>query len=633
MSESSPAEAGRTSATDRAANACPGAWIDTDQVAHFRVWAPAAQRVEVVLNNATLPMQRESGGYFVLETPSQAGALYRYRVDDSGPWPDPCSRFQPQGPHGPSQLVAPDAYRWGDTAWPGVQLHGQVIYELHIGTFTAAGTFDAAREKLAWLKELGVTVIEVMPVAEFPGAHGWGYDGVQLFAPFHHYGDHEAFKRFVDAAHAIGLGVILDVVYNHLGPDGNYLRCFSDAYFTRRHKTEWGDAWNFDGEQSRGARDLLIHNACYWLRDFHLDGFRFDATQAIIDDSPKHILTELVERIRAVASPREIIVIAEDQPQRGYHLKPAVPGGWAFDGMWNDDFHHAARVALTGDRDAYYHDFTGRSQEFVSAVRHGFLFQGQYYYWQQQRRGAPLRHVPAQACIQFLQNHDQVSNTFGSKRVHALAQSGQYRALTALLLLGPQTPMLFMGQEFLASSPFPYFIDHHAELAQLVTQGRKEFLRQFRAYDNEAAQACVADPADEATFLSAKLDWEEVQTHDCAVQLHRDLLKMRRDDPVIAAQDSSRIDGATLSERAFVLRWFDDEHGDRLLVVNLAQEIVLDPAPEPLLAPALNRTWQMRWSSEEPRYGGLGAASPCDAEGRWRIGPNCACLLYQAEQT
>jgi maltooligosyltrehalose trehalohydrolase len=620
--------------TDPSVERCPGAWIDTDQVAHFRVWAPGAQTVEVVLADATLAMQRESSGYFILDTASlSAGALYRYRVDGGGPWPDPCSRFQPDGPHGPSQLVAPQAYRWRDAGWRGVQLYGQVIYELHIGTFTSAGTFDAAQKKLEWLKELGVTLIEVMPIAEFPGNRGWGYDGVQLFAPFHHYGDHEALKRFVDAAHAIGLGVILDVVYNHLGPDGNYLRCFSEAYFTRRHKTEWGDAWNFDGEQSRGARDLLIHNACYWLRDFHLDGFRLDATQAIIDDGPRHVLTELVENIRAVAAPREIIVIAEDQPQRGYHLKPAIPGGWAMDGMWNDDFHHAARVALTGDRDAYYHDFSGRSQEFVSAVRHGFLFQGQYYYWQQQRRGSPLRHVPAQACIQFLQNHDQVSNTFDSRRVHLLAQAGQYRALTALLLLGPQTPMLFMGQEFLSSSPFPYFIDHHAELAQLVEQGRKAFLRQFRAYDNDAAQACVADPADEATFLSAKLNWEEAQTNDHAVQMHRDLLRLRRDDPVIAAQDSRRIDGATLSERAFVVRWFDDEHGDRLLIVNLAQEIVLDPAPEPLLAPALNRLWHMHWCSEEPRYGGIGATSPCDAEGRWRIAANCACLLYQVERT
>lgn len=635
MSESSAVGKGDThpSATDRSARACPGAWIDQHGVAHFRVWAPAAREVDVVLEDASLPLQREDSGYFVCRTTKlQAGTLYRYRVDGTGPWPDPCSRFQPEGPHGPSQLVDPHAYRWHDDDWPGIRLHGQVIYELHVGTFTPAGTFDAAQEKLAWLKHLGITVIEVMPIAEFPGRWGWGYDGVQLFAPFHHYGDHEALKRFVDAAHAIDLAVILDVVYNHLGPDGNYLRCFSEAYFTRRHKTDWGDAWNFDGEHARGARDLLIHNADYWVREFHLDGFRLDATQAIVDDSPVHVLTELVEQSRRVAAPRDIIFIAEDEPQRGQNVIPAVPGGWAIDGMWNDDFHHCAMVALTGDRDAYYHDYTGRSQEFISAIRRGFLFQGQYYHWQQQRRGKPLRHAAAQACIHFLQNHDQISNTFGSLRVHAHAQSAQHRALTALLLLGPQTPMLFMGEEFLSSRPFHYFIDHPSGLAGLIWQGRKDFLRQFRAYDTDAAQARIVDPADPATFQDAKLDWSEAQTHDHAVQMHRDLLRLRRDDPVIAAQDAGRIDGATLSERAFVLRWFDDDHGDRLLIVNLAGEIDLDPAPEPLLAPPLDHHWRMEWSSEEPRYGGAGAVSPCDAQGRWRIGPNCACLLLQTRQ-
>ena len=606
--------------------------MDADAIAHFCVWAPDAKRVEIVLEDRTQPldMQRASNGYFVLDTrDATAGDLYRYRIDGKGPWPDPCSRYQPEGPHGPSLLVEPHRYQWRDRDWKGIALQGQVIYELHIGTFTEAGTFDAAIERLAWLKDIGITLIEVLPVAEFPGRWGWGYDGVHLFAPFHHYGDHEAFKRFVDAAHALGLAVILDVVYNHLGPDGNYLRCFSDRYFSTRHRTEWGEAFNFDGECCEGARDLIVDNACYWVREFHLDGFRLDATQAIFDDGKRHVIAEMVANARREAAERSIVFIAEDEPQRSQHLLPVERGGWGIDAMWNDDFHHSATVALTGSRDAYFHDYAGRAQEFLSAVRRGFLYQGQHYHWQNQPRGRAARGLPGSSCVHFLQNHDQVGNAYASLRMHAMSHPGRYRALTAVFLLGPQTPMLFMGQEFHSSAPFYYFIDHNAELAKLVGQGRRDFLSQFRIYEGDAAKAQIVDPADERTFRRCKLDWSEIEINRHIVDLHRDLLRLRREDPVIAAQDSSRLDGATLSEYAFVLRWFDEEHGDRLLVVNLQADLVLNPAPEPLLAPPLGQRWQMEWSSEEPKYGGCGSYRPVDDQQRWRLPGNSAVLLRE----
>ena len=601
----------------------------------FRVWAPQARAVEVVFEDASQPplaLKRDADGYFNGATSARV-SLYKYRVDGTGPWPDPCSRFQPQGVHGPSLIVDPAAFKWSDAEWRGVQLPGQIIYELHIGTFTPEGTFDAAIGKLRYLRELGVTMIEVMPVAECPGRWNWGYDGVQLFAPYHVYGDPDALKRFVDRAHAIGLAVILDVVYNHLGPDGNYLKCFSPHYFSTRHHTEWGEALNLDGDHARGTRDFILGNAGYWLSEFHLDGLRLDATQSIFDDSRPNILEELARTAREAAQPRSIVVISENEPQHAQQLLPASQGGFGLDAMWNDDFHHAAKVALTGTRDGYFGDYTGRAQEFISCVRRGFLYQGQYYPWQKKPRGQAAPGLPAWTSIVFLQNHDQVGNTFHGDRVHANAAPGRYRALMALTLLGPQTPMLFMGQEFAASARFMFFADHHEELAALVHKGRREFLSQFRAYEDEATQQLVPAPHDEATFVDSKLDWNEAKDHAEVLAFHRDLLQLRACDPVISQQDVTKIDGATLSEHAFVLRWFDDEHGDRLLVVNLDRELPLAAPSEPLLAPTYGATWQLLWSSEDPRYGGYGVAMPVgDAGlGEWRLPAQSAVLLVEGE--
>ena len=601
----------------------------------FRVWAPQARAVEVVFEESQerpLALKRDSDGYFTGAT-SAGVSLYKYRVDGTGPWPDPCSRFQPQGVHGPSLIVDPTAFKWSDAQWRGVRLPGQVIYELHIGTFTPEGTFDAAAEKLRYLRELGITMIEVMPVAECPGRGNWGYDGVQLFAPYHVYGDHEALKRFVDRAHALGLAVILDVVYNHLGPDGNYLKCFSPHYFSTRHKTEWGEALNLDDELAQGTRDFILGNVRHWLEEFHLDGLRLDATQSIFDDSSPHILQEITRVARDSAQPRSIVVISENEPQQAQQLLPPERGGFGLDGMWNDDFHHAAKVALTGTRDGYFSDYTGRAQEFVACVRRGFLYQGQWYPWQKKTRGQAAHGVPPWALITFLQNHDQVGNTFLGDRVHAEAAPGRYRALMALTLLGPQTPMLFMGQEFAASARFMFFADHHAELAALVHKGRREFLSQFRAFADEATQQLVPAPHEESTFLGSKLDWSETQSHAEALAFHRDLLQLRACDPVISQQDLAKIDAATLSEHAFVLRWLDAEHGDRLLVVNLDRELPLTAPAEPLLAPPHGATWQLLWSSEDPRYGGHGVAMAVadDGLGEWRLPAQSAVLLVEGQ--
>jgi malto-oligosyltrehalose trehalohydrolase len=612
-----------------------GAHFD-GRTTRFRVWAPDAERIAVVhASGETLTeLDRAPRGYFVgASDAAPPGTLYRFLVDEQGPWPDPCSRYQPEGVHGPS-MVVDTRFQWTDSAWRGISLKGHTIYELHIGTFTPAGTFDAACERLSYLRDLGITLIEVMPVAQCPGRFNWGYDGVQLFAPSCSYGDYAAFKRFVDRAHALGLGVILDVVYNHLGPDGNYVPCFTQHFFSRRHRTDWGETLNFDAAHAEGVRAFVIENACYWVREFHLDGLRLDATQSIFDDSERHILAELVMRARQAALPRSIVITAENEPQCSEHLLPPERGGFGIDGMWNDDFHHAASVALCGSRDGYLRDFSGRAQELVSCAKHGFLFQGQRYGWQDKPRGSPFGELPVWRCIAFLDNHDQAANRFTGCRIAAQAAPPQYRALAAVLLLGPQTPLVFMGQEFAATSPFTFFADHRAELNELVHRGRRDFLAQFRAYADPAVQALVPDPAAHSTFESAKLDWREADSHAAALALHRDLLRLRQSDPVLADSDSYLLDGATLTEHAFVLRWYTPAGDDRLLVVNLAAEARFDALAEPLVAPPRKRLWSVLWASEDARYGGHGIVAPVEQSGRgpWYLAAHSATFLQAIQE-
>jgi maltooligosyltrehalose trehalohydrolase len=596
------------------------------------VWAPRRRAVDVVLEGGAQPpiaLEAEGGYFSGLVKEAAPGSLYKYRLDRGESFPDPASRFQPQGPHGPSQVVDPAAYDWRDGAWRGMSLPGQVLYELHVGTFTAEGTWDAARRELPALRELGVTVLEVMPVAEFPGRFGWGYDGVDLYAPTRLYGMPDAFRAFVDEAHARSLGVILDVVYNHLGPDGNYLPQFSGSYFTDRYGTEWGEPLNFDGEDSAPVREFIISNAAYWIAEFHLDGLRLDATQSVHDSSPEHVIAAIGREARRAAGGRSVMLVAENEKQQAHFVRPVEEGGYGLDGVWNDDFHHSAMVALTGRNEAYYSDYRGHAQEFVSALKHGYLFQGQRYRWQGQRRGTPTFGVPRSAFVTFIQNHDQVANSGRGLRAHALTSPGRWRALTALMLLGPGTPMLFMGQEHASSKPFLYFADHQGGLGKAVRGGRKEFLAQFRSLALPESEGCVLDPSDAATFRSCRLDHRERERNREAWALHCDLIRLRREDPVLSRQGQDGLDGAVLGAHAFVMRFFGPGGDDRLLLVNLGTDLHAAPAPEPLLAPPEGRLWTVGWSSEARAYGGCGTFPPDSTDG-WRLPGEAAVLLVPA---
>lgn len=590
-----------------------GAEVMAQGGVEFRVWAPAALSVEVVLEAGPGAMvmdklTAEPDGYFTgVVAEAEPGTRYRFRLDGGADlYPDPASRYQPEGPHGSSEVVEPARFAWTDAGWPGVSLEGQVLYEMHIGTFTPAGTWRAASEQLPELAGLGVTVLEVMPIADFPGRFGWGYDGVCFFAPTRLYGPPDDMRLFVDQAHRCGLGVILDVVYNHAGPDGNVLEKFSWDYFTDRYATEWGPALNFDGPEAGPVREFVLANTQYWIEEFHLDGLRLDATQSIFDQSPEHILAAIARRVRTAARGRRTIVIAENERQNVRLVRPPAAGGYGLDAMWNDDFHHTAMVALTGRREAYYHDHRGTPQELISAIKWGFLFQGQFYSWQGQARGTPGLDLAPVHFVAFIQNHDQVANSLRGERVHQLTSPGRLRALTALLLLAPTTPMLFQGQEFFASSPFLYFADHHAELAVGVRRGRAEFLRQFPSIAGSETESYLAEPHAPSTFERCKLDLAERNRHGHALALHRDLLALRRTDSTFREPRARGVDGAVLGTHSFVLRFIRDGGDDRLLLVNLGAEVELDIAPEPLLAPPAGQSWRLLWSSEDPRYGGAG---------------------------
>lgn len=607
----------------------------------FRVWAPRRRSVDVILDGVlerALPLASEANGYFSGTWADQrAGTLYQFRLDgEEGLYPDPASRYQPRGVHGPSQVIDPSLFEWTDADWKGIGPRGQVLYEMHIGTFTPEGTWTAAQQRLPHLRELGITCLEVMPVNEFVGTFGWGYDGVDLFAPFHHYGKPDDFRQFVNQAHRLGIAVILDLVYNHLGPDGNFLPQFSTDYFSQEHHTDWGEALNFDGPQSAAVREFFITNAIHWITEYHLDGFRFDATQAIVDSSKEHILAAISRSVRAAAASRSLYLINENEPQHTRLVRPAERDGYGMDALWNDDFHHSAMAALSGHREAYYSDYLGTPQEFISTAKWGYLYQGQRYHWQSKRRGTPGLDLPHWAFVNFIQNHDQVANSGRGLRVHQITSPGELRAMTAAMLLMPQTPLLFQGQEFAASSPFYYFADHNPELAKLVKAGRARELSQFPSLATPSMQAILHDPADRRNFERCKLDWREMEgeSHAPLLKLHQDLLKLRRTDSVFS--DPGHIDGAVLGQTAFLLRYFSGQDpwspdeagaGDRLLIVNLGVDLELHHAPEPLLAPPIGRRWATLWSSEDPAYGGSGMPDVDTEEEGWLLPGRSAVVL------
>ena len=596
---------------------------------HFRIWAPAVDRLAVVINSAeSVSLIKDDDGYFSGAAAAHPGDLYQLQVDDDERlYPDPASRYQPEGPHGPSQVVDPAAFVWTDAEWPGVRIEGQIIYEMHLGTFTREGTWAAAALQLAELARIGIRTVELMPVAEFDGRFGWGYDGVDLFAPSHLYGPPDEFRRFVDTAHRHGIGVLLDVVYNHLGPVGNYLRTFARAYFSDRYGNEWGDALNFDGPGSRHVREFFLANAGYWIDEFHLDGLRLDATQQIFDESPEHIVTAIGRRVRDAARGRAVIVAAENELQDARLLQPTASGGNGLDAVWNDDFHHAAIVALTGRREAYYSDTHGSPQEFIAAAKYGYLFQGQHYHWQHQARGTPAWGVAPCAFVTFLQNHDQVANSARGWRGDRLTSPARWRAMTALMLLMPGTPMLFQGQEFGASCPFLYFADHEPDLAAAVRSGRMEFLSQFPSARDFLNRGAIDDPADAATFERCKLDFSERESHAGTYAFHQDLLRLRHTNAAFRAQGRDGIDGSVLSGSAFLLRFFTPDHSDdRLLLINLGNDLARRSIADPLVAPPFDTDWDIQWSSEDPLYGGIGTRDLWP-DGSWLIPGASAIVL------
>jgi maltooligosyltrehalose trehalohydrolase len=583
----------------------------------FRVWAPHRARVAVVIDGTRVELQREDSGHFSGCAPGRAGSTYGFRLDDDDRlYPDPASRFQPEGPHGISQVIDPHDFTWTDAAWRGCELHGQIFYELHVGTFTPEGTWAGAARRLPYLQALGITILELMPIADFPGRFGWGYDGVNWFAPTRLYGPADDLRAFVDRAHALGLGVILDLVYNHLGPDGNYLGAFAPNYIARRYKTDWGDALDFDGPASAGLRELVVSSAACWVDEYHVDGFRFDATHAIRDNSGEHILAAVAARAREVARPRALVLVAENDDRDARAMRPRADGGYGLDASWNDDFHHAARVALTGVREAFYADYRGTAQEVLSAVKHGFLYQGQFHRRLGEARGTAALDCLPEQFVNFLENHDQVAHSTRGLRLSQHAVPAELRAMTAVLLLAPGTPLLFQGQEFGSSCAFQYFADHAEPLASAVRAGRATLIARFRRQAEADERDEPPDPCDIATFTRCAIDWSELDRHAHAYRLHQDLIRLRRTDPVFSRHSSRALDGAVFGDRAFVLRFFGGREGDRLMAVNLGSDLDLSPASEPLLAPTAAGPWTLAWSSEDPAYGGNGATGLSDDLGR-----------------
>lgn len=522
-----------------------GAQLEDDGV-HFRLWAPAQQAPQLVLEGEhewALPMRSVGNGWFECITGNAGGgSRYRYLLEDGMRVPDPASRFQPAGVHRASEVIDPCAYAWRCDDWRGRPWREAVLYEIHVGTFSARGDYGGVRRKLDYLAGLGVTAIELMPLAAFDGRRNWGYDGVLPFAPYAGYGSPRALKRLVDAAHARGLMMFLDVVYNHFGPSGNYLAQYAPQFFTDREHTPWGDAIDFT---RREVRDFFIHNALYWLTEYRLDGLRFDAVDQIRDPGPKHFLTELAETVRSTVVDRHVHLVLENDDNAARYLvrsnwlatskAPAGAGdppsaAELYTAQWNDDFHHAAHVIATGEESGYYADYVDDPlASFGRALAEGFVYQGEYSHYRDRARGEPSAQLPPLAFVNFLQNHDQVGNRAFGERLAALADEDALAALTAVLMLAPQLPMLFMGEEWAAPQPFCYFCDYHGELGDAVREGRRREFARFPAFAEESARASIPDPNAQATFDASRLNWRSAARAPARryLELVRELLAVR----------------------------------------------------------------------------------------------------------
>ncbi|MDD5250323.1 MAG: malto-oligosyltrehalose trehalohydrolase [Rhodocyclaceae bacterium] len=592
---------------------------------HFRLWAPSARTVDLCLEHDTeyaeRPMTGSPDGWFELAAGDAGpGSRYRFRIDGGLAVPDPASRCNPDGVHGPSEVIDAAAFDWHDEAWRGRPWHEAAIYELHVGAFSPAGTFAGVAQRLDHLAELGVTALELMPVAAFPGRRNWGYDGVLPFAPASCYGRPDELKALVDAAHARGLMVLLDVVYNHFGPEGNYLHAYAAPFFTGRHRTPWGEAIDFDGPASRTVRDFFMHNALYWLEEFHLDGLRLDAVHAIADETRPHILVDIARAVRdGPGRARQVHLVLENDGNEARYLRPAHGAAPLYDAQWNDDLHHALHVLLTHEADGYYADYAAAPlQHLARCLAVGFAWQGEpSTYRGGARRGESSQDLAPTAFVGFLQNHDQVGNRAFGERIGALAAPQAVAAATALLLLAPSPPLLFMGEEFAAPQPFLYFCDFGPELAQAVTRGRRDEFVRFAGFSEAAMRSRIPDPGAEETFRGSCLDWHGL-ADDAAQQAclarSRELLDLRRREIVPRlpgmkpGAEACRCCGA----HALVAHWLLGDGSQLALVANLGAAIatgitrppgrVLHAAPAAAvmaLAAGAMPAWSVVWLLDE----------------------------------
>ncbi|MFO7955358.1 malto-oligosyltrehalose trehalohydrolase [Thioalkalivibrio sp.] len=540
------------------------------------VWAPEAHQVELECGGSRMPMDRRADGWWSLQTSRvMHGSDYAFRVDGNGPLPDPRSAWQPQGVHGPSRWLDHSRFVWNDAGWQAPPLAAAVIQEIHVGTFTPAGTFDGVIDRLDHLAELGVTHLELMPVAEFPGERGWGYDGVDLYAPHHAYGGPEGLKRLVDACHCRGIAVLLDVVYNHLGPDGNYLAQFG-PYFTDRYHTPWGDAVNLDGPDSDTVRRFFIDNALMWLRDYHIDGLRLDAVHAIVDTSATHFLEQLAAEVQRLGRElgRHLVVIAENDRNDPRVARPVETGGYGLDAQWNEDFHHALHALLTGESDGYYADF-GRLADVARVLTRGLVYDGRYSHYRRRTHGRPASDLPGRRSVGCLQNHDQVGNRALGDRISENVSPGLLRVGAALVMTSPFVPMLFQGEEWAAATPFLYFTDHSdADLGRAVTEGRR---REFAAFRRDTDPGNVPDPQSIETFEQSRLDWNEFERepHADILQWYQALIALRHAHPAFGDDRLEAIE-AHFDEAA---RWLIMHRPGLRVVCNL------HPAPQRLACP------------------------------------------------
>jgi maltooligosyltrehalose trehalohydrolase len=595
------------------------------------VWAPRASCVELRILRARehiRALESSGDGYFQLEVDNiSPGTLYLYRLDGNRDRSDPASRFQPQGVHGPSQVID-SAFPWEDTHWQGLPLQSYILYELHVGTFTSEGTFDAIVPHLSELKDLGITAIELMPVAQFPGSHNWGYDGVQPFAVQDSYGGPQGLKRLVNACHKVGLSVVLDVVYNHLGPEGNYLADFG-PYFTDRYKTPWGPALNFDGPESDHVRRYFIDNALYWITEFHFDGLRLDAVHAILDHSPYTFLEQLADEVHSQAKTlnRQVFLFPESAVNDSRLVRARELGGYGLDAQWNDDFHHALRGVLTGERSGYYVDY-GEFRQLVKTYREGFVYSGEYSKHRRRRHGTSTKDIPAERFVVFSQNHDQVGNRLLGERLSQLVSFEQLKLAAAAVVLSPFIPLLFMGEEYSEQAPFQYFTSHSdPQLVEAVRNGRRH---EFSAF---SWQGEPPDPQDEATFMRAKLNHQLKRDGKFRTlwDFYRELLRLRNELAPLAELSKEQCDVLGIdNDRVLLLRrWSGSELV--MTVLNFNTALV---ALRPPMAPG---RWRNALDSSEPRWGGPGCFLPaefeCAESVEFRLPPTSVALFVRVTQT